>query len=248
MGRFKIGDYVKCIDNDNSGLPLEVGTIYEVCDILVAYDKDLVMVYDGDDKIDMWIQTVRFVKVIPACERPSVVKQNGPVLVYVTGGRRCGKTYMVNQLCNRLVEMGLSIESVAGIHHVTKDAKRLEKALGSHDLDCIVIDDVMWTPEDKPTVTTATPSDTFTQLCDRIKDLHAQKGTTYTKNVIEELPVDMWLSQVVIKATRAKYAVKDAKRVDELFDTAVYCLLVLEEMGKRGVDLTPIVRSEFYDE
>ncbi|MDD4471760.1 MAG: hypothetical protein PHT97_11455, partial [Methanoculleus sp.] len=103
------------------------------------------------------------------------------------------------------------------------------------------IDDVRYTPEDRPTVTTANPSDTFTQLCDRIKTLHAQKGTTYTKNVIEELPVDMWLSQVVIKATRAKYAVKDAKRVDELFDTAVYCLMTLEEMARQGVDMSPIM-------
>lgn len=165
MGQFTIGDYVKCVDNDNSGLPLEVGVIYEVCDILVAYDMDLVMVCDGDDKIDMWIQTVRFVK----------------------------------------------------------------------------IDDVRWTPEDRPTVETKNPNDTFSQLCDKIKTLHDQKGTTYTKNVIEELPVDMWLSQVVIKATRAKYAVKDAKRVDELFDTAVYCLLALEKMARQGVDLTPIM-------
>ncbi len=59
--------------------------------------------------------------------------------------------------------------------------------------------------------------------------------------MIEELPVDMWLSQVVIKATRAKYAVKDAKRVDELFDTAVYCLMTLEEMARQGVDMSPIM-------
>jgi len=241
MGQFKIGDYAKCIDNDNSKLPICVGAIYKVSDILVAYDKDLVMVYDGIDKLDMWIQTMRFEKVTPTCERPSIVKRNGPVLVYVTGGKGCGKTYMVNELCNRLVEMGLVVDSVTGIHHVTKDAKRLEKSIGGCDLDVIVIDDVRCTPEDTPTVTTANPNTTFDQLCDRIKTLHAQKGTTYTKNVIEELPVDMWLSQVVIKATRAKYAVKDAKRVDELFDTAVYCLMTLEEMARQGVDMSPIM-------
>ncbi|MDD4471761.1 MAG: hypothetical protein PHT97_11460, partial [Methanoculleus sp.] len=60
MGQFKIGDYVKCIDNDNSKLPICVGAIYKVSDILVAYDKDLVMVYDDTNKLDMWIQTMRF--------------------------------------------------------------------------------------------------------------------------------------------------------------------------------------------
>ena len=154
MRQFKIGDHVQCIDNDNSRLPLKVGVIYKVSDVLVTHDEDLVMVETNSTKIDMWIQTMRFVNVSVECK---------------------------------------------------------------------------------------TSQDTFSQLCDRIKDLHVQKGTTYTKNVVEELPVDMWLSQIVIKATRAKYAVRDAKRVDELFDTAVYCLMTLEKMARQGVNLTPIM-------
>ena len=81
----------------------------------------------------------------------------------------------------------------------------------------------------------------FNALCDRMKRLHAKKGDGYVKNVIGELPIDMWTSQVVIKATRAHYAKREEKRVDELFDTAVYCLLTLEEMARQGVDMSPIM-------
>ncbi|HQE49133.1 MAG TPA: hypothetical protein PKV93_07250, partial [Fervidobacterium sp.] len=77
--------------------------------------------------------------------------------------------------------------------------------------------------------------------CDRMKELHAKKGDGYVKDVIGELPIEMWTSQIVIKATRAHYAKRDDKRVDELFDTAVYCLLTLEEMARQGVDMSPIM-------
>lgn len=82
---------------------------------------------------------------------------------------------------------------------------------------------------------------TFDDLCDRMKELHAKKGDGYVKDVIGELPIEMWTSQIVIKATRAHYAKRDEKRVDELFDTAVYCLLTLEEMARQGVDMAPII-------
>jgi len=81
----------------------------------------------------------------------------------------------------------------------------------------------------------------FNALCDRMKELHAKKGGGYVKDVIGELPIEMWTSQIVIKATRAHYAKRDDKRVDELFDTAVYCLLVLERMAQDGVDMAPVM-------
>jgi hypothetical protein len=81
----------------------------------------------------------------------------------------------------------------------------------------------------------------FNALCDRMKELHAKKGDGYVKDVIGELPIEMWTSQIVIKATRAHYAKGDDKRVDELFDTAVYCLLVLERMAQDGIDMAPIM-------
>ena len=81
----------------------------------------------------------------------------------------------------------------------------------------------------------------FDDLCDRMKELHAKKGDGYVKDVIGELPIEMWTSQIVIKATRAHYAKRDDKRVDELFDTAVYCLLVLERMAQDGIDMAPIM-------
>lgn len=81
----------------------------------------------------------------------------------------------------------------------------------------------------------------FNALCDRMKELHDRKGDGYVKDVIGELPNNMWTGQIVIKAMRAHYAKRDEKRVDELFDTAVYCLLVLERMAKDGCDMTPVM-------
>ena len=81
----------------------------------------------------------------------------------------------------------------------------------------------------------------FDDLCDRMKELHVKKGDGYVKNVIGELSIEMWISQIVIKATRGHYAKRDDKRVDELFDTAVYCLLVLERMVQDGIDMTSIM-------
>lgn len=82
---------------------------------------------------------------------------------------------------------------------------------------------------------------TFDELCDRMKELHNQKGQGYSQDVIPMLPREAWEWQIVIKAMRARLAVGDKKKVDELWDTAVYCLLELERMANDGVDMSPVM-------
>jgi hypothetical protein len=72
---------------------------------------------------------------------------------------------------------------------------------------------------------------TFDQICDAIKKTHTDKQGTYSSEPVAELPLDVWLAQTQIKATRAKYAVDLDKRIDELIDTAVYAILSLEKIA-----------------
>jgi hypothetical protein len=72
---------------------------------------------------------------------------------------------------------------------------------------------------------------TFDQICDAIKKTHTDKQGTYASEPVAELPIEVWLAQTQIKATRAKYALDEDKRVDELIDTAVYAILTLEKIA-----------------
>ena len=70
----------------------------------------------------------------------------------------------------------------------------------------------------------------FDDICKTIMETHASKQSSYSSEPVAELPLDVWLAQIQIKATRAKYAVNTEKVIDELVDTAVYAILALEKM------------------
>lgn len=63
----------------------------------------------------------------------------------------------------------------------------------------------------------------FQTMIERLKTA----GPGYKVDVIGMHTVDDWLTQIDIKATRARYATTTAKRRDELRDVANYCALVL---------------------
>lgn len=54
----------------------------------------------------------------------------------------------------------------------------------------------------------------------------------YFINTIDLLEVEDWLSQIVIKAYRAKLATNNDKLKDELLDTANYCVLLLARIQR----------------
>lgn len=83
---------------------------------------------------------------------------------------------------------------------------------------------------------------TFCEICDVLKELHRAKEASYNgKNVIDDLPEELWRAQIAIKGQRLFRASTPQKQVDEAFDTAVYAILWLEKMSKAGVDLEPIL-------
>lgn len=86
--------------------------------------------------------------------------------------------------------------------------------------------------KDEPEQSTGKCRVTFKSLCDELAQLQADKQTGYNKSPIDELPLDVWLAQVQIKATRAKYATTRDKLYDELRDTAVYALLCMQKMSE----------------
>jgi len=63
-------------------------------------------------------------------------------------------------------------------------------------------------------------------------DMHDRKQPGYTYSPLDELPSEAWTRQIQIKATRAVYATTPEKLYEELIDTAVYCILLLEKMAK----------------
>ncbi len=82
----------------------------------------------------------------------------------------------------------------------------------------------------------------ITEILDAIKEMQQMKGKGYTQDVIPLLPYEAWETQIQIKVTRMKYASNVDKKVDELFDTIVYSLLLLERMSEDGVPLKPIMK------
>lgn len=69
-------------------------------------------------------------------------------------------------------------------------------------------------------------------LCEQIVEIQEKKQDGYSTSPIDELPLPVWLAQVQIKATRAKYATSVEKMRDELIDTAVYALLCILKLNK----------------
>jgi hypothetical protein len=76
---------------------------------------------------------------------------------------------------------------------------------------------------------------TFKSICDMLVEMQQGKQTGYRVSPINELPLDVWLAQVQIKATRAKYATSEDKLLDELRDTAVYSILAMLKI--KGIQL-----------
>lgn len=83
---------------------------------------------------------------------------------------------------------------------------------------------------------------TFCEICDALKELHQAKEASYNgKNVIDDLPEELWRAQVAIKGQRLFRASTPQKQVDEAMDTAVYAILWLEKQSKAGIDLEPVL-------
>lgn len=76
---------------------------------------------------------------------------------------------------------------------------------------------------------------TFEAVCRQLVEMQKDKGSQYEVSPISELPLDVWLAQIQIKATRAKYATTDEKMLDELRDTATYSILAILKM--HGVEV-----------
>lgn len=81
------------------------------------------------------------------------------------------------------------------------------------------------------TVPSATGVDVI--LAELSKTLY-EKNTQYEGSVIEALPVEDWLSQIVIKAHRAQLAKSPGKLKDELIDCANYCILLLDKLNNES--------------
>lgn len=71
---------------------------------------------------------------------------------------------------------------------------------------------------------------TFEHVCRQLVEMQKGKGTGYKNSPLNELPLDVWLAQIQIKATRAKYATTEEKMLDELRDTATYSILAILKM------------------
>lgn len=65
----------------------------------------------------------------------------------------------------------------------------------------------------------------------------------YFINTIDLLEVEDWLSQIVIKAYRAKLATNNDKLKDELLDTANYCVLLLARIQREEMESCDISLS-----
>lgn len=65
---------------------------------------------------------------------------------------------------------------------------------------------------------------------EQVRSLFESRNDKYKISPVVILPVESWLHQIRIKAERALQATSDEKRVDELRDCAVYCLLTLAKM------------------
>lgn len=76
--------------------------------------------------------------------------------------------------------------------------------------------------------------DSFEKQLAEIARLHRERNAQYFVSPLDILPVEDWLAQVSIKGTRANQATSTAKVVDELKDTAVYAIMVLNQIETRG--------------
>jgi hypothetical protein len=76
-------------------------------------------------------------------------------------------------------------------------------------------------------------TDSFEKILADIARLHRERNSQYFISPLDILPVEDFLAQVSIKGTRANQANTTAKVIDELKDTAVYAIMVLEQIEAR---------------
>jgi hypothetical protein len=89
--------------------------------------------------------------------------------------------------------------------------------------------------ENIPPMSRPSSESTFNRICKDIMNLHTERNDKYSSSPVDELSISAWKYQIQIKATRALRATSPEKLKDELLDTAVYCILLLEKMEKEGV-------------
>ena len=63
-----------------------------------------------------------------------------------------------------------------------------------------------------------------------LDELLEYKNEGYKDSVISRLPVEDWLSQIVIKAHRAQMSKNKEKLREELLDCANYCILTINKL------------------
>ena len=108
----------------------------------------------------------------------------------------------------------------------------------AEEQDKEIIKEILKEPVKVP-ITTASPvvrgRSVFDDICNEIMETHKTKNDQYSSSPVDELSTSAWKYQIQIKATRALRANTPEKLKDELMDTAVYCILLLEKMRKEGM-------------
>jgi hypothetical protein len=91
-------------------------------------------------------------------------------------------------------------------------------------------------------------SDAFEPIFDTLREILNNKNSQYTQDPIGVLSIDDLLCQIKIKAVRAQLAATEEKRIDELQDIIVYCMLTLDKIQSScygdSSDLETVIRSE----
>jgi hypothetical protein len=76
---------------------------------------------------------------------------------------------------------------------------------------------------------------TFQDICNELLALKSVRTGKYKNSPINILPIQYWLSQIVVKAVRAEQCTTEDLSEEELMDVAVYSLLAI--LKKRGATI-----------
>lgn len=77
-------------------------------------------------------------------------------------------------------------------------------------------------------------TDPFEEQLIEIAKTHRERNAQYRVSPVKILPLEFWLAQVTIKGMRAYQATTPTKMKDELIDTAVYAVMILEQLKSEG--------------
>mgnify|MGYP001274427915 CR=1 FL=1 len=72
---------------------------------------------------------------------------------------------------------------------------------------------------------------------EQIKLLFESKNSQYKVSPVVTIPTESWCHQIKIKSERALQVIDDEKRIEDLKDCAVYCLLAIAKEHIRQEDI-----------